>query len=142
MSNVQVSKQPIAKPNRRRKGVAAVEAAVCLPILVLLTLAVLESCDAIFIKQGLTVSAFEGARVAILPGAKPENVEAQIRKILLERRINGGTITINPPNFDKLPPRSHVTVSVEAPAALNNVIQGGFFSASTLRGTATMMTEN
>lgn len=141
MPNVHVRRQSFAAPVLGRRGVAAVEAAVCMPILVFLTLAILETCDAIFIKQGLAVSAFEGARVAILPGAKPENVEAQINKILKERRINGGTFTIDPPNFDKLPPRSHITVSVEAPAALNNVIPGGFFSAHTLKGSTTMMTE-
>lgn len=113
-----------------------------MPILVLLTLAVLECCDAIFIKQGLAVSAFEGARVAILPGAKPENVEAQIRKVLQERNIQGGKFTISPASFADLPPRSHVTVEVEAPAAQNSMIGAGFLSNTILRGSTTMMVEN
>jgi hypothetical protein len=125
-----------------RRGVAAVEAAVCLPILVLLTFAVLECCDAIFIKQGLAVSAFEGARVAILPGAKRENVEAQIRKVLLERDIQGGSFKISPANFADLPPRSHVTVEVEAPAAQNSIVGAGFFTNTILRSSTTMMVEN
>ena len=129
-------------PPLARRGVAAVEAAACLPLLVLLTLAVLECCDVIFIKQGLAVSACEGARVAILPGANQENVEAQIRKVLLERGIKGGTFRIIPANFEALPARSHVTVEVEAPAALNSIVVSGFFSKTKLLGSTTMMTEN
>jgi len=48
-----------------RRAVAASELAVCLPILVLLVLAMIESCTMIFLKQSLTVSAYEGIRKAI-----------------------------------------------------------------------------
>src|SRR5262245_11435218 len=66
--------------NRRRarrgiRGVAAAELAVCLPIVVLLVLATIEACSALFLKQSLTVAAYEGVRTAIEEGATSANVQ-------------------------------------------------------------------
>ncbi len=45
---------------RRRRGVAATEFAVCLPIIVLLVLGTIEACSLIFLKQTLAIA--EGAQ--------------------------------------------------------------------------------
>lgn len=124
-----------------RRGAAAAEAALCLPIFVVLTLGVIEACDGMFARQALLVSAYEGARVAIVPSANSENVEAQIRKITTERRIRGVSFSISPANFRDLPSGSEVTVTVRAPARENCFFGMGFFSRSTLEASTTMMTE-
>lgn len=124
-----------------RRGAAAVEAAVCLPILLIFAFGTIESCNCIFTRQGLVVAAFEGARVAIVPGAKRENVEAQINRILEQRGIRGATISLDPPVPTGLPSGSLVTVTVEAPASSNSTFRLSAFGSMRLRGSTTMMTE-
>lgn len=61
----------------KRSGAAIIELAVCLPLLVLITLATIKACSMIFLKQTLIIAAFEGARIGMLPGSAALNVEAQ-----------------------------------------------------------------
>lgn len=124
-----------------RRAVAASELAVCLPILVLLVLAMIESCTMIFLKQSLTVAAYEGIRTAIEPSSTTANVESACKAVLADRRINDAKITINPVNFQGLARGQYITVTVSAPAGKNSVIPGSFFSGRTLSGSATMMKE-
>ncbi|MBL9165071.1 MAG: pilus assembly protein [Planctomycetaceae bacterium] len=130
-------------PDRRgsRRAVAASEMAVCLPILVLLVLAMIESCTMIFVKQSLTVASYEGIRKAIEPSATTAQVEAACNAVLADRRVKGATITITPTNFQAAARGTYITVSVSAPAAKNSVIPGSFFAGRTLSGSATMMKE-
>ena len=48
------------------RGVAAAELAVCLPVIVLIVIATIEACSALFLKQSLTAAAYEGVRTAIV----------------------------------------------------------------------------
>ena len=48
----------------KRAGIAVVEFAVCLPILVLVVFGSIEACNAIYLKQAATASAYEAVRVA------------------------------------------------------------------------------
>ena len=52
-----------------RRGIAAVELAVCLPVIVLLVFGSIEASSFIFLKQSLNVSAYEGIREAIRVGS-------------------------------------------------------------------------
>jgi Flp pilus assembly protein TadG len=126
---------------RVRGGVAAAEFAVCLPIIVLLVLAMIESCTMIFLKQSLTVAAYEGVRTALEQNAAATDVRRTSQQILTERRVQGATITINPSDFEALPVGEYVDVTVTAPADRNSVIPGNFFRGKTLTGKATMMKE-
>ena len=124
-----------------RRAVAASELAVCLPILVLMVLAMIECCTMIFLKQSLTVAAYEGIRTAIEPASTTTNVQTACNAVLTDRRVKGATVTINPVNFQGLARGQYITVTVSAPAAKNSVIPGSFFRGRTLTGTATMMKE-
>jgi len=136
--NVRTSRK---NAGRRKRGVAAAEFAVCLPVIVLLVLAMIESCTMIFLKQSLTVAAYEGVRTALREDAVGADVRRASQQILTERRVKGGTITIRPNNFQALPVGEYIEVTATAPADLNSVIPGNFFRGKTLTGTATMMKE-
>jgi hypothetical protein len=133
------------KTNRHRghlrRGVATTEFAVCLPIVMLMILAMIESCSMIFLKQSLTIASYEGVRTALVENATGDDVRFSCQQLLDDRRIQGGTISIQPPNFELLAPGEYIQVSVTAPADLNSVIPGSFFSGRTLTGTVTMMKE-
>lgn len=124
-----------------RRGVAASELAVCLPVLVLLVLGMIECCTMIFLKQSLTVSAYEGIRTSLEQGAVVADVQASCNDVLTDRRVQGGSVAVTPANWETLAPGQYVTVTVSAPADRNSVIPGSFFRGRTLTASATMMKE-
>lgn len=126
----------------KRRGVAAAELAVCLPIIVLLVLATIEACSAIFLKQSLTAAAYEGVRTALEEGADTKSVQAACNQILSDRKIKGGTIAIKPANFTALDPGEFVDITVSAPCTSNSVVPATFYRGRTLSATASMMIEN
>jgi Flp pilus assembly protein TadG len=127
---------------RNRLGVAAAELAVCLPIIVLLVVATIEACSMVFLKQSLTVAAYEGVRTAIMPNATEAQVKAACNQILADRRIDGGVVTIKPSNIAALNQGDYVDVTVTAPCGSNTIVPNTFYRGKTLSATASMMIEN
>jgi Flp pilus assembly protein TadG len=126
----------------KRRGVAATELAVCLPIVVLLVIATIEACSALFLKQSLTVAAYEGVRTAIEEGATTTNVQKACDQILKDRRIQDANVTIKPSNMSGLKPGDYVDITVSAPCKTNSVVPTTFYRGRTLSATASMMIEN
>jgi hypothetical protein len=122
--------------------VAAAELAVCLPIVVLLVLATIEACSAVFLKQSLTVASYEGVRAALEEGATAKSVRDTCNQILSDRRVQGGSVRVRPSDIDSLQPGDFVDITVSAPAAANSVVPANFYRGRTLSATASMMIEN
>jgi hypothetical protein len=122
--------------------VAAAELAVCLPIVVLLVIATIEACSAVFLKQSLTVAAYEGIRTALDEGATVSSVQDTCKRILAERRVQGARVRVRPADIASLQPGEYVDVTVSAPAAANSVVPTTFYRGRTLSATASMMIEN
>lgn len=131
------------KKNRRiaRRGVAAAEFAVCLPVIVLIVLATIEACTMVFLKQSLSIAAYEGARAALSQNATNADVQRVAQQVLTERGVSGGTVTIDPADLTSAAPGEYLTISVTAPAAGNAVIPIRFYRGRTLTGAAAMMKE-
>jgi Flp pilus assembly protein TadG len=123
------------------RGVAATELAICLPIVVLLVVATIEACSMIFLQQSLSVAAYEGVRTAIESGATAAEVQSTCQQILSDRRVAGGTVTINPADIASIAPGDYVNVIVSAPCAGNSVVPIQFYRGRTLTTTASMMVE-
>ncbi len=136
--------QIIQRTNRsgKRRGVAAAELAVCLPVVVLILLATIESCSALFLKQSLTVAAYQGVRAAIEKGSTTANVQTACDQILADRRIQGSQVTLTPASIASLKPGDFINVTVSAPCASNSAVPTAFFRGRTLSATASMMIEN
>jgi len=126
---------------RGGRGVAAAELAVCLPVIVLLIIATLEACSVIFLKQSLTVAAYEGARTALVPNATSAQVQATCNQILKDRHVNGAKVTINPSNITALNPGDFVDVTVTAPCKGNTVVLVNFYRGKNMTAKASMMIE-
>ncbi len=124
-----------------RSGIAAVELAVCLPVLVVFTFASIELCSAIYLRQSLTIAAYEGNRVACHPQGDTATARAAANRILSERRIRNGTITLTPANIDSVADGSNITVNVSAPAGLNSLLQFGLFGSKQVVAECTMRKE-
>jgi Flp pilus assembly protein TadG len=128
-------------PPTRRGGVAASELAVCLPVLVLLVLAMIEACTMVFLKQSLTVAAYEGVRKALTFNANAADAIAAGEGVLHDRRVEGGQVTVNPVDIASLSPGEYIEVTVSAPTDENSVFPGSFLGGRTLTATAVMMKE-
>lgn len=136
------SKPKIYRRQRRvRSGAAAVEAAFCIPVVILLMFGTLEVCSGIFLNESLKIVAYEGARVGVRRGATFEMVQARCEEILSARNVTGGEISIAPSDFDTLSALEPISVTVEAPYSGN----GGFVSrllvGRSASGSVSMMRE-
>jgi Flp pilus assembly protein TadG len=133
----------LVSKNRRitRRGVAAAEFAVCLPVIVLIVLATIEACTMVFLKQSLSIAAYEGARAALSQNATNADVQRVAQQVLTERGVDGGTVTLQPANLTTVAPGEYLTIRVTAPAAGNAVIPVRFYRGRTLTGAASMMKE-
>ncbi|MEM6799664.1 MAG: TadE/TadG family type IV pilus assembly protein [Planctomycetota bacterium] len=134
-------RQPSTASRRNRRGVAATEFAVCLPVLVLLLLGMIETCSMVFLKQSLACAAYEGAHTALMPDATAADVRRVCEEILADRRVQGATIDVSPSNLNSMPDGDYLEVTITAPSDRNGVIPGRFFRGQTLSSTAVMMKE-
>jgi hypothetical protein len=134
-------RHPRAARADKRRGVAASELAVCLPVIVLLVLAMIEACTMIFLKQSLTAAAYEGVRASLDGNATSAAVEAACDGVLRDRRIQRGSVVVRPANFAALAPGEYIEVTVSAPTDPNSTIPGSFLRGRTLIATAVMMKE-
>ena len=82
------------KKRRRRKGVAIVELAICLPVIVVLVVGSIEACSMIFVKQSLHIAAYEAVRVAIRQGSSNTDVLDRGNQILNERNVKLATTEV------------------------------------------------
>lgn len=123
----------------RRKGAATVEAAVCLPLLIVLVFGSVESANAIFLKQSLTIASYEAAKIASGPRGTIQAAEARCAEVLAVRDVDDFTITFSPNNLNEDTPQGQritVTVSVAADSASLGPLW--IFEGKTLTKTAVM----
>jgi hypothetical protein len=123
-----------------RTGVAAVEFAVCLPVLIVLILGSIECCSMIFLRQSLAVVAYEGLRVAVKPDASLNDVQVRCQQVLDDRRIQGARVAVTPSNFPARPRGTFIRITVTAPCAANALLPVEHFG-SDLSASAEMVKE-
>jgi len=134
----------VRRPRRAEKsrGVAAAELAVCLPVVVLIVIATIEACSALFLKQTLTVAAYEGVRTALSERQVAGSVQKACNQVLTDRKVRNGSVTISPANIASLKAGDFINVTVSAPCNSNSVVPTTFYRGRTLSATASMMVEN
>ena len=98
------------------RGVAAMETAVVLPLLVLLVFGAIELSNGIFMKQSLNMAAYEAAKLITAPGSNEPLARTRCQEVLRVRRISDYTVTFSPTVTDATPRGTQVTVTVTAPA--------------------------
>ncbi len=101
-------------PSKRRSGVAAVETAVTLPLLLILVFGSIELSNAVFLKQSLNMAAYEAAKVITRPGDNNTLATTRCQQVLAVRKITNYTLTINPAVTSATPRGTRITVTVTA----------------------------
>jgi hypothetical protein len=124
----------------RRRGAAVTEMAVFLPLIVTCVFGTLEICSGIYLKQTLTISAYEGIRMATFRGSEPGEAEPIARRILSDRHISGGSVSFSPASPESALPGTIVTISVSAPTS-SNCYRFAFLPSQTYVVQTTMVKE-
>lgn len=125
----------------KRRGLAVVELAVCLPILVVLVIATIETCVMLQLQQNLAVTAYEGARIGIMPGTGASAVDFQCQMLLDDRNINAYTVTLDPADPSSMNVGDEFTVTVAADCAPNSIVGAMFFEGRTITESVVMRAE-
>ena len=121
-------------------GSAAVEFAVCLPVLVLLVFGSIEASSFIFLKQSLHVACYEGVREASKTGASDDDAFNKAQTILDARQVNGYEIRF-PDGVEGIARGEQVSCEVSAPAGANSPLAGEFLTDRVLTARVVMLKE-
>lgn len=133
------SKQTATTENR--EGIAAVELAVCLPLILVLLLGTLQACSMLYLRQNLSIAAYEGVRKCVKYQPTVTDAEDAAMAILTQRKVSGGTVSFSPADFVTQPKQTWVTITVTAPCNTNAPLRGWFYENRSLSASATMMKE-
>ncbi len=105
--------------------------------MILITLGMIETTNAIYLKQTLTSIAYEGARLSSAVGGTTSDAESLCGQLLAARHIEGAQVTCTP-IVASTPPGTPVKVTISAPMNNNSIGVTRYFRDKTLNGSATM----
>lgn len=125
------------------RGVAAVEFAIILPVLVVLTLGTIDVCSVIFLREGVLLAAYEGAREGVQQDGTNASATARVTEFLDARNIQygGNVVAISSPGYDTAATLEHVTITVTVPTAGNLISPSWLFAGVDVSADLTMRKE-
>jgi Flp pilus assembly protein TadG len=121
-----------------RSGLAVVELAICLPLMVMLTFGAIEAANAIYLKQTLVTAAYEAARTATALGATQADGEARYSEVVNAVGMKGSAIAFSPSITPTTASGTAIKVTVTAPADSNSFSIRRFMKGTTLKAVVTM----
>ena len=126
-----------------RRGVAAVEFAIVVPIFVLLVFGLIELGRSFMVQQILTNASREGARRAIIEGSTTTEVKNLVGDYLGATSVSSGyTVTVSPNITPALGLGDPITVSVSVPySAVSWMPSAWWMGGATMSATSTMRVE-
>ena len=124
-----------------RGGIAAVEFAVCLPVIILLVFGAIEASSFIFLKQSLNVAAYEGIRESIRIDSNNANGVNRAENILDARNVRDFDVAF--PNGESADATrgDEIVIEVSAPTATNSPLAGQFVTNRVLTARVVMVKE-
>ncbi len=133
-----------AHTRKKRRGAAVVETALCLPVIVILMFATLEICAGIYLKESLSIAAYEGARTGVKRRSTRAQVISRVEDILAARNVtlgSGGRITVAPTDLSTLDILDPITVTITAPTADNSAFVFNHLANRNITATVKMARE-
>jgi len=125
----------------QRRAAAAVELAVCLPVIVLLAIGSMEAASMIFLRQALVQSAYETAKESAKTNGNQALALQRGQEVLEFRDIVDETVTFEPSDPSSLDRGTEFTVTVSAPGDTNSIFPFGPFRGQEISVSATMLKE-
>lgn len=133
------------RKNRKsnRLGAAVVEFAIVGPLMVMLTMGMMEVGRVVMVKQVMVNASREGARLAILPSSSATEVIALVQSQLTASAINGTTVSVSPSSLSTAAAGTPVTVTVTVNANQVSWIPNPLFTLNkTITAATTMRKES
>lgn len=124
-----------------RRGAALIELAVCLPVFFLITMASIETCRMIYIRQSLKIAAYECARLAIIRGVTTDNLQSLCDSILLGRNIRGYRLTCVPADPKSLKYGDLFKTTIQIAAQDSAIVGTWFYRNKIFSESVTIMAE-
>lgn len=131
----------LMRRGQHRRGVAAVEFAICLPVLALLVFGSIEATAFIFLKQSLHVAAYESVRTGSRADATQADATNRGQAILDSRDVRGATIRFVTGDVASVARGEPVVVEVAAPTNINSPLAGQWIANRTLTSRVFMLKE-
>lgn len=131
----------VRRSQKTRSGVACVEAAFCLPVILLVVLGSVEVTNKIFLKQSLSTAAYEACRTAIQSSTTTAIARASGEEILKARNVRSATITFTPADVGNAPRGQMIRVTVSASGKANSILNNDFTVAGDVSSTVVMVKE-
>ena len=145
------SKLPIRRRRsnraRSRWGAATVELALSLPVLLTISLGMMETCNLMLVQARMQSAAYEAVRYAVRPttsqatAASSTQVNTYATTLLSQLGVVGATITLNPSDLSTVTPLTLVTVTISAPFNQNSLTTFVLSKTTTTTAQATMAFE-
>jgi len=134
----------VRRLKKNRRGLATVEMALVLPLLLMLTMGAIQFGWLFLKAQQITNAARMGARTAVLPDATDTGVRANILALMTAGGMgaSGYSVTFTPTDITSLNVGDFLTVRVTVPCAKINIIGTALLPApANLIGEVTMAKE-
>ncbi len=131
----------VKKRDTRRRGAAAVEFALVLPVYLTLLLGMLECARLGMALQAVTAAAREGCRVAALPGNTAATAQSAVNAVLSQSGLPSATITLNPSDPTTASGGTAITLTFSIPYSQVSWLHTATFLNVTLYGSATFASE-
>ena len=126
---------------KSHRGAAAVEFAVCLPVVLLVVFGSIQAASMLFLRQATIQAAYEGVKVAVVGTGTDDRVREAAQAVLDGRQLTGVTIDIQPSNVDTLDAGTVIEVTISAPSDENTLFPFGLFTGTIVSANAVMVKE-
>ena len=127
------------RASQKRRGVATVELAICLPVILLLVVGAIEGSNFIYLKQAVTAAAYESVQTVTRVEGTKAKAESRATEVLSARSIDQSTVSFTPANPDTVARGGEVTVSITAPMSANSIGLRWFFDNESVTASVCML---
>lgn len=103
----------------------------------------MDLCSLIFLKESLTLAAYEGARLGVVAGGTNQDVIDRVTDFLDQRNISYGDdpVTFSDPDFNSAGTLEHVETVVSVPISENLLIPSNLWYTGEITATVTFRKE-
>jgi Flp pilus assembly protein TadG len=132
-------KRSLKKRSLLRSGIATIETAVVLPVVVFITFGSIELSNLMFVRQSLTIAAYEAARACTKPGGSQGLGDARAHEVLNARGITSFNVNYTPVVTLATPRGTLIKVTVSTNTSNVSYAPFQLFTGSTISSSSAMV---
>ena len=129
----------LSNSRHSKRGAALVEFSMVLPIIMLLFYGMVELSRVLLLQHSVDTAAYEGARCAIVPGAKSMDAIDSAKQLLTAGHLKSATIKVEPEIIKE--DTALITVRVELPIKENAWLTPFWFKRGSVVSQVSLLTE-